>query len=282
MTPTKLKLNKNIKLPENRLWLKKFEESPQSKYISDLSKFLRYSDFEEISLSLYSLNEIEIFFNKLNEENYGDSQKNRFRLAIMGFWEFLCENFSDKFTSVDIIDYLDKMGGEIEYNSKIIPPLSLMEIIKLRQELSSNSEDLYVFEILFQTGCSEEEFEEYLLNKNDKEQIKTKIRKFLGDLNILRILDELDVEQFTWYRTKTTNLFKRIKRILRENNLGMTNQEIKFALFKHTHDAFFIPCPNCGRRLENLADNWVLVREESDDRFYLVCKYCKGRYGENH
>lgn len=40
----------------------------------------------------------------------------------------------------------------------------------------------------------------------------------------------------------------------------------------------FIYCPECGRELKAVADELVLLKKENDEKLYLCCKICGGKY----
>lgn len=41
----------------------------------------------------------------------------------------------------------------------------------------------------------------------------------------------------------------------------------------------YIDCPYCGHSYEAVSENWLLVQFEKDERLYLACKECQGKYG---
>ncbi len=40
----------------------------------------------------------------------------------------------------------------------------------------------------------------------------------------------------------------------------------------------YIDCPYCGNSYEAVSENWLLVQFAKDERLYLACKECRGKY----
>ena len=65
------------------------------------------------------------------------------------------------------------------------------------------------------------------------------------------------------------------KNLIQEGNFYKDTNLNMFDI-RETSKDFFLECPNCKRRLENVSRNWVLAKTDYDDDFRLVCCICKG------
>ena len=107
----------------------------------------------------------------------------------------------------------------------------------------------------------------------------------------------VDEKVFYGGHQKIKELLEQIVKHKGERELGVTIKNVDNRYFKklaehlekegfprkinsktihRSHDAYFLICPTCGNKTENVETNWILVRTEFDDNYRLVCSKCKG------
>ena len=172
-------------------------------------------------------------------------------------------------------------------------PLSEDQIYTIRRFFSVHRDEKYyeaLFEIYYKTGIGQNEIIKYIKSwKNkrnefpnlDVEKLSKEstfvINPLLDELggNIVEKLLELNDSNIN---DKIPSELANLSRSLIEFNSqcfpGVFN--LTSTVIKRTHEKFFLACPKCGSKVENLAENWVLVRFDKDPEYRLVCSKCKG------
>ena len=48
-----------------------------------------------------------------------------------------------------------------------------------------------------------------------------------------------------------------------------------------SHENSKLRCPYCGRYVEGASDNWTLIQPNGDEKKYLACRECGGKYSKS-
>lgn len=237
---------------ENGRWFDVYYSHPNApkdkNYKNKVRKFLCFKKHNTKSFENFKLNDIEEFKKMLKDLNY-ENGINQYLSAISGFAEILRNDFPDKFPRSFLINVASLQEKRASKPSGEVLSLTQISYIKKFNDEEADKYEKFVFEKLFNQGVQLEELQEV----GNKE--------LEGNIN---------------YISKANQYFINITEYLSKQKVYPESKNINSDHFKKTHQANFLLCPNCQKKTENIAENWVLVRTEFDKQYRLVCINCKG------
>lgn len=267
---------------ENSVWFEAYSENhpigPTPKV--KVGKILRYKEINQISIQDFSLKEIREFKDMMEERTYKPSGIEPYIRNFSGFAKFLRENHKDEFPETfllninDVINELDEEKNALGTSDKSLSPMQINLIRKYNKE-NGTVYDEYIFEVFFQLGIQGKELQ--LCQPKFQHPNKPCFTPQKGNnifyntviSTILKKIKEVDEDE----------LAKKIRnvRYYFEDVSEYVDGKVNATSLKASHLAYFLLCPSCKEKTENVEENWVLVRTEFDEGHRLYCVKCKGK-----
>lgn len=214
--------------------------------------------------------DIEDYFNIYIYEN-----KNTFNSRVSYIKDFMIFH-NDKYSAELKFDHLLNNQQEIledEENAPVI--LSSEEIEAYREKYSNEPIKLFLFEIIYYSGISPDDLRLLKYNLFHKEvgafilknNIKVEVPK-----NLYSLIEKLKDDEFFNSNKNYTELINQIKRELRQSNIleNFKPSDIKYTVKERA----FFKCPECGKKLEGIVDNWCAKQYYKEGNYWIVCKEC--------
>lgn len=281
---------------DNQRWFDLYKAKNKN-YHSQIRRFLRYTKHNEKSLDLITVDDIREFADMLEnlEKPYKRSGFNNFIFGVSELAKFLRDEIGEPFPEEFLTNITAKEMGIIKENEgtdsygKALTQNQLWGIRKYNQIQETRVEE-YFFEILFQLGVTIEDLDSckpkyqnssekwFGFNKDPKKNL-TYNKKIETVIERLSAEDKKEINNAVVDNNEITKYLKRVTTFLKKE-INYTGKNINKDHIKKSHEVYILPCFNCGGKLENLADNWLLVHTESDENFRLVCVECKGEDDE--
>jgi hypothetical protein len=240
-------------IPENKKWFEIYEnhaKAPTTKeYRDKVRSFLEYKLHNQEAFSLLDRTDVSNFIAMLERVGFDAQSTDTFISAISGCAKILHKEYPDTFTSSWLDDLLpERKNADGKSTGKVLT-LEQISLIKKYTFEQGNKVEQYIFNKLFCEGTKLEE-----IQGSEKEG-------FAEDVDFI---DEAN------------KYFSKITRYIEKKTYKETAR-INSAHFKLSHQKYFFPCPFCQKKIENIAENWILVRTEYYDEYRLVHADCKER-----
>jgi len=263
--PSKLIPKDHLKemAPKNKEWFEKYKTKTPS-YYTNIQEFLEFCAYKNDKyISQLDKTDIDSYFKTLKEFHAKPPTIHGRYSALSDFRNFLhaldSYTFDEKYLSA-ILDY-----EQIEIKKPTIKKaLSLTQVKYVREynHLSAKSvKDEYIFELFFQLGIREIDLVACKFPKNKSAVVEEFIKKVPKG--------SIKVGTINSYLQRITNHLKKIG-LYDENGRLISSGDLT-----ENHEAYCLQCPNCKISFENIPENWVLTRTESDQDFRLYCSHCK-------
>jgi hypothetical protein len=273
--------------PENNLFLIAFKNNNRfykSGYYQNIENFLKYKGISTKPLSSLTADDVEMYRDDMWKEGVGSKRTDAIISAISTFKKYLIteKSFPDNF--LQRIEDLRINDKSLSDKSVIFSREQLFEIRAFNEQHSTFE---YVFEVLFQLGVDKKDLifcTPHNADKarhafiNEKKGIFIKYNNRINDLfslncdeqELKKVITNIDYQYFQ----KLTNYLREEKNII----IRPKPQQIIYSDIIKSRDYFIFRCPNenCSQFVENLAQNWVLVRTDFEADYRLFCNECKG------
>ena len=271
---------------ENQRWFDLYQDK---NYRSQIKRFLRYKEHNNKPFHLMTIDDIRKFADMLDnlENPYKSNGFNNFIYGIAALAKTLREKQGKPFGKdflVDITAPLVKPTKDTESPGEVLTLEQIRGIRKYNKEQKTIYEE-YIFELLFQLGITIEDINyckpKYQNNKENIFDIDGR-KKFPYNKKIATLLEKLTPESREELDNKDFNnnyvsAYLQKATAFLEREIKYKGKDISKNHMTKSHNAYILSCPNCERKIENIAKNWILVRAEIDDEYRLVCAECKGR-----
>jgi site-specific recombinase XerD len=269
--------------PTNKKWFEKFRAETHYTslgYYQTIENFLKYCEFKDKTLETFTTRpDIEDYILAMWENHYSSGRTDDVIATISSFRNFLVNNCS--FPQDFLSDILN-----LQVNEKSVPdsaPLTLSQLYHIREYNIRNITDKYIFEIYFQLGIDKKDLAICVPKNVDYEKrcfyVKDKMIRY--NEKISQLISQVEVNEL---EVKMQNIdyhyFKKVTAHLRNTaRVWEKERALNYSDILESHKIFMIKCPNpsCEELLENVQQNWVLVKTEFDTEYRLVCCRCKGK-----
>jgi hypothetical protein len=276
-------LFKSINL-ENENLMKSFLASKKSYKDTYIKKLLQSKRNDNKLLKHYSLDDIIYHIDLLEEFQYTEGAIESFLANIRVFVKYLKKTHPSDFPADFLEGLNDIKASEITFNnpkSKFDSrELTIHQLDAVRTFLLSQKKRWrFTFELYFQLGIDRQDTVKYKeKNYNPKKQAFYEkgilLRKCTPQLiDIISVMDSKD------WQTDEDNAGKDLRKIglhLVKIGLYPKGKNLTYSDIKKTRRKFFLKCPYCNEELENIKDNWVLVKVGDEGSIRLCCTICKG------
>ncbi|MCD4752382.1 MAG: hypothetical protein K8R40_04865 [Anaerolineaceae bacterium] len=290
----KQRFNNHAMHPRNRklldewsseIFKKRDYKSPQP---AQVRIFLESSEFIDRPFSTFRMADIEEYIFKLVQEKLGNSSINTRISAIKAFRKYLVEDPKYPKFNASFLPNLNNLRREEDKSKKDKDAaLTLKQIVYLRKFFAQSPRKYkcqeYMFEVYYQLGIQEKEIEVcipananfdkgcFITTGNEPIEYNEKIKSLFGQLS------DRDITQLKPNSSKRK--FETIDDKLKDkySNDFRENFELGYESIKNSRKKYFMECPECGRHVENIAENWVLLELDKDQELRLVCNMCKGK-----
>lgn len=177
---------------------------------------------------------------------------------------------------------LDRTPSDID---NAILPLSCKEIELIREVIRNKPMLEFIFELAYESGIRFEDSKKFCksryneengtfnISKNEKIEVSDKIKKIIDKIK--------DREEFVDPRYKQGFTLDKLKELLDNKGFNRTikSSDVNKAFEKKTS----FECPECGKRYEATAENWVIKQYYENGDMWIVCKKrCGGNLNENN
>ncbi len=237
---------------ENSKWFELYENHPQApktkSHRNKVRKFLEYKEHNQKPFYFFGQADVDNFIAMLKSAGYKGGGIDPFISAISKCAEILREEYPQTFPPSFLSSVSKSRKNEARESSGEVLTLGQITLIKKYTLEQGDLYEKYIFEKLFRRGVQLEELQ--FMGKND----------FDEDIDLI-------------YRAN--QYFKKITQYLTDQGEYKKTTNINSEHFKQSHQAYFFLCPTCQERIENIDENWVLVRTKFDDEYRLVHAACK-------
>lgn len=279
----KLRFNKSyvsayLELLEKDIQNKEKNEATAKVYLSEILMFIEYFDqlgigVKELLKKLPNTNEIEEY-----TKSKGVDVDSVFKIALKGLFKEVNRTTNTNIENNTIDIAITKLPGK-KVPQRPSRPLSIDEIIKIRNKLQKNGKylQLFTFEMFYAYGISLDEIETfgnstYSSQNNefsffDKKENKNRIIKL--SKAIIELVNKhpelLEVKSRIVY----SNNRKAIGSIFEDNKLLWHD-------IIDTREYYFPRCPKCEQKYPNSDEFWVLVKNDLDkfNKKWFYCRDC--------
>jgi hypothetical protein len=266
----------------NKGWFEKFKAKTNHKskgYYQTVEKFLKFSKYKDKPFNTFTLTDIEDYVYVMWDNNYSAKRTDGVVAAISSFKNFLIKNYS--FPQ----DFLSNVLT-LQVNESSVPdsdPLTPLQLHYVREYNERNIVDEFIFEIYFQLGVDKKDLEICVPQNVDREKrcfhSEGKEIKYNEKINqLMRKVEDVDGLE-TQVKSIDYRYLKKATTHLKEAGVWKKERALNYSDILKSHEVYMLKCPNlsCGELTENLQQNWVLVKEEFDTEYRLVCSQCKGK-----
>jgi hypothetical protein len=267
---------------ENELLMKEFIEAKKSYEDSYIKLLLRSKINQNKPLNKYTTDDIYNHIDLLEKNNYASSSIRNFLAHMRSFAAFLKENFPDDFPS-EYLDGLNDIPADITINnpkSKFIAfELNIHQLDAIREYISDKRKTQFIFELYFQLGIDKQDVPRYCKNNyNSKEKAFYEDGELLKECTPLlaEIISSMSDKDWFGHIGNTHYHLKKITDYLITKGLFADSENLTYSDIVKTRDRFFLQCPYCHRDVENIQENWVLVKAGENGSTRLCCVLCKG------
>ncbi len=238
--------------PENIKWFEVYEKhanAPKTKeYRDKVRQFLEYKKHNQKPFSSFEQADVSNFIAMLEREGYKAGGTDPFISAISKFAEILRGEYPETFPPSFLSNISKSRKNEAGESSGEVLTLGQISLIKKYTLEQGDLFEKYIFEKLFREGVQ---------------------------LEKLQIMGENDFDGENDFIYKANLYFKKITQYLTKSGKYKKTTNINSEHFKQSHQAYFFLCPTCQKRIENVAENWVLMRTSFNDEYHLVHTACK-------
>ena len=242
---------------ENAEWLIFYENHPKAPktehYRNYVREFLCYINHNQKSFTKFTENDADNFIGMLERVPFSGSGINNYIGAISGCARILREEKQDSFSPTFLINISKKRRKRQENECKPSSEYFTLRQISLIKKFTyeqCNDTDQFIFNELYYNGIQLVE-----LQSIGKELLDSKIDY---------------IHKANQYFLKITEHLKEMGEYFEENNINSEH-------FKQSHKDFFIRCPFCEQDVENISENWILVRTEFTDKYRIIHSPCKDK-----
>jgi len=236
---------------ENNKWFEFYEKHPNApktkSYRKKVRYFLEYKGHNQKPFYSFGEAEVNNFLDMLKSAGYNRGI-DTFISAISKCAKILREEYSDIFPPSFLSSISKSRKNEASESSGEVLTLRQISLIKKYTLEQGDLYEKYIFENLFRRGVQ---------------------------LESLKVVEKIDFDEDVDFIYKANQYFKKLTSHLTEQGEYAKTTYLNSDHFKKSHQAYFFPCPFCQGRIENIAENWILVRIEFDDEYRLVHAACK-------
>lgn len=240
--------------PENSKWFELYENhrlAPKTKsHRNKVRKFLEYKEHNQKPFYLFGQAEVDNFVTMLKSVGYNTGGINPYISAISKCAYILREEYPKTFRPSFLSNVSKSRKNEARKSSGEILSLGQISLIKKYTLEQGDLHEKYIFEKLFSRGVQLEE---------------------------LKVIGRNDFDEDIDFIYKANQYFKKLTTYLTEQGGYAKTTNLNSDHFKKSHQAYFFLCPICQERIENTAENWILVRTELDNEYHLVHATCKDK-----
>lgn len=255
------------------------EKDLEEEYRKNVRRFLRWKEIGNKNINELNNNDIANFFIVLNENGYSYSRKIQYLEPIKKFRLFLItqHGYSENYLSkvLDLVIEDDEEGTESKGTI-----YTLEQLNSIREFNKRNLIDEYIFEVYFQLRIQKKDLRKCIpKNSVSKEKcFHYKNEKFFYNRAISQLLEhDIDSEDLLSHASEIDHYyFRRLTQYMRSEGLIDNKSNLIYQDIEKSHDKYILRCPNCGELTENIGENWVLIKTNTDSDFRLYCRSCKG------
>ncbi|MEN6459758.1 MAG: hypothetical protein ABFC94_00105 [Syntrophomonas sp.] len=239
-------------------------------------RVFRFKENWNIDFSDYNESIFDTFVIAMLEYEMSDDRIKFITSSISTLAEYLKDKYPDKFGRYFLKD-LERLEGEEKKNipSRALSQIELSLVKELIKRDKLNKLE-YIFTVLYYTDIQKSDFKIYNPKCANFEngyfeldgrrvKITEPIRKVLQKVKGIKITPAMILYHF-----------KIVAHYLHSKGFYENGKPFTFDDIKKTREKYFIKCPCCDAAVENIAENWVLVRYDFSEQKVLVCNNCKG------
>jgi len=271
----------------NRRWLDEYKAEAELKtgYYQKIENFFRFRDYQNKPFNTFTVSDVEKYLGVMVDSDYAANTINTIPRALSGFKKFLISKHSSLFSKDFLADlpssYFDKSNGSDFF------ALSLTQINLIREYNKRNILDEYVFEIYFQLGIDKQDITIcHPDNTNEKRShfIVPNGKDIRYNAKIAGLLEKLPKNNDIRLSAVIADSYlPKVTDYLRQQEPPAYNRErnLNYSDLEKSHKKYIIKCPSCGQLTENISQNWILAKLESDPDLRLACFECRGKFYGN-
>ncbi|WP_372812726.1 hypothetical protein, partial [Paenibacillus sp.] len=250
---------------------KRYTENSKTQMCNNAIRLL--ASFPKTNPDNLSVTDIEEFIGGADRAASNNNKVN----FTKNFFIYLVESGAKlSFSPDDLNGYLFK-NNEIKGDSKEEKrPLTISEIILIRNVFKTDYVRLFVFEMVYQYGFNLDELHQCIEKNYDFENRTFHIKGRNYPVKVSERIHQIIVKNARILRPvnrqENQDRLSVIGKKLQE--LGLMNRIVRWKDVEETRNNNFFKCPGCGDIYENTPDNWAIIQYESDENGtkWIVCK----------
>ncbi len=227
----------------------------------------------ERDINTVKLEDIKSFIYKTKSSN----RINTKIAAIAGFFKLISDTNQFPY-DISEIEQLRMSKEKVINDTRRAMPLSVKDIVKIRNILKDDLNRLFVFEAVYQLGLS---LAELLETVEDNYNSKTNTFSFSSGKS-LKVSEKISNIIQQKRKVLTYKGKGRYQKILSEIG-DMIGRVLTWSDIIETREMNFFMCSICKRKFENIPENWALLHYGSDvdSVKWIVCRECALKGGNN-
>ncbi|NOU72540.1 hypothetical protein GC098_14075 [Paenibacillus sp. LMG 31458] len=193
------------------------------------------------------------------------------------FLVYLVENGTELSFSPDVLNgYLFKNNEVKDDFQEERQPLTIEQIILIRNVFKTDYVRLFVFEMVYQYGLKLNELHQCIEKNYDFENRNFQLKGRSEPLQVNERIHQIIVNNKKVLKLVNSNTNQdRLSEIGKKlQELGLMDRLVRWKDVDETRNVNFFKCPRCREIYENTPDNWALIQYESDETEtkWIVCK----------
>lgn len=270
-----------INIPFVNEYISTIKESVQiqktkDSYITVIEGIFKFRGNWEISFKDYTEETFENYILELINSNASESRINFISGTFIRMKDYFIKRYPNEFDE----KFLSNIFMLDSNTTKNIPARSLtpaeLSIIKMFIDEENQEKLQYIFNVFYYIGAKKKDFAIYNPRnadfKNRYYVYNAKKYEFID--NNEELLKKVKGQKIRY--TVIAHYFPRITHKLRSLGFYENDKTFTYDDIMKTRENFFFTCPCCGRKVENMSTNWVLVKYDKSNEEILVCSFCKG------
>jgi hypothetical protein len=229
--------------------------------------------YPDINADVLNIRNIEEFVGYVDRASSNNNKIN----YTKNFLVYLVENGAELSFSPDVLNgYLFKNNELKDDLQEERQPLTIDQIILIRNVFKQDYVRLFVFEMVYQYGLKLNELQQCIEKNYDFEKRSFQLKSRNQPLQVNErvhqmILNNKKVLKHVNSNTNQDRLSDIGKKL---QELGLMDRLVRWRDVDETRNVNFLKCPGCREIYENTPDHWAIIQYESDETYtkWIVCQ----------
>lgn len=234
---------------------------------SRILHFLLYLSNSEIQFKKITQINIDEYFARCKEKKESDNNI----LTRVNYLKNLIEYYKEVLENEIDLERYRISKAEIRKKNPM-KSLTVKQLEKCREYYKDDFERLYIIEMFYETGITDDELVQLTYDKFDaiSQSFEVKGKRIKVSQNLANIIEKIRYSKVFQNNYHVMTLLEHIKVELEEIGIENINPQD----LKKTRKTMMFRCPQCDKEYEAIVDNWCAKQFRKNGNFWIVCRIC--------